>query len=255
MLTVLYANGESVEQNTPLALRFACESSLDEHGFAAISALPDQLHVTQNKLRYCDEAYTTFEMNFCAEYEDEITAQKRKDELDKLSSGWPHADQDSFAALLKANENYVDAHGIGETYQGGTIRDLRTDGVEERQRDNFLAAVRKFEAGQLPKGSKADYRQADTDLNATYRKVLELAAKQNFADDDGDIRPEGIQKAERAWITYRDAWVAFAKVHYLQTDSSAWLSLLTRDRYWSLRKTMCDVGWGDPACRSKEAKQ
>ncbi len=249
MLTVLYANGEGVEQNKPLALRFACESGLEDQGRDAILALPDQPHVTGKKFVYCDEAFTTFEMNFCAAYQDEITAQNRHNRLDALSSHWPQADKDAFAALEKASEGYVEAHGSGEVYMGGTIRNLRANGVEERQRDNFLAAIQKFESGHLPAGTEADYKKADADLNVTYKNVLDLAAKQNFAEDDGDIRPEGIQKAERAWLKYRDAWVTFAKLHYPQTSSSAWFNLLTRNRYWSLRMTMCDVGWNDAACK------
>jgi uncharacterized protein YecT (DUF1311 family) len=248
LLTVLYANGEGVEQNKPLALRFACESQLSDGGISVILSLPDQPHVTGKKFVYCDEAFTTFEMNFCAAYQDEIAAQKRQDQLDALSSHWPQADKDAFAALEKASEEYVKAHGSGEVYMGGTIRGIRANGIEERQRSNFLAAVQKFESGHLPAGTEADYKKADSDLNATYKSVLNLAAKQNFAEDDGDIRPEGIQKAERAWLKYRDAWVAFAKLHYPQTSSSAWRTLLTRNRYWSLRMTLCGVGWNDPGC-------
>jgi hypothetical protein len=253
MLTVLYANGEGVEQNKPLALRFACESQLSDDGIGAILALPAELHVIENKFNYCGHAMTTFEMNFCAAYQDEITAQKRRDQLDALSIRWPRPDKAAFSALEKASEDYVEAHGRGEVYMGGTIRDLRMDGVEQRQRDNFLAAIREFEGGRLPAGTETDYKRADADLNATYRNVLDLAAKQNFADDDGDIRPEGIQKAERAWLVYRDAWIEFAKVHYPQTRADAWLTLLARNRYWSLRMTMCDVGWNDPACKRVNA--
>jgi uncharacterized protein YecT (DUF1311 family) len=249
MLTVLYANGEGVEQNKQLALRFACESTLEEQGQIDILALPDRSHVMQKKFKYCDEAYSTFEMNFCAAYDAEIATQKRQDELDKLSNRWPQADKDALAVLEKTEKDYVDAHSRGETYLGGTIRNLRMNGVEEHQRDQFLAAVRKFESGNLPAGNETDYKKADADLNATYKKALELAAKQNFDEDEGDIRPEGIQKAERAWLKYRDAWVAFAKLHYPQTDSYAWLTLLTRNRYWNLRTTMCNVGWDDPACK------
>lgn len=250
MLTVLYANGEGVEQSKPLAMRFACEAGLSDDGMSGLLALPAEPHVTQRKFVYCDHAMTTFDMNFCAQYQGEITAQKRQDALGALSIHWPQAEKTAFAALENASEEYVEAHGAGEVYQGGTIRDLRTDGVEEHQRDEFLAAVRKFESGHLPVGTEADYNKADDDLNATYKSVLELAAKQNFAEDDGDIRPEGIQKAERAWLKYRDAWVAFAKVHYAQISSSSWLKLLTRNRYWSLRATMCNVGWDSPACKS-----
>jgi uncharacterized protein YecT (DUF1311 family) len=249
MLTVLYANGEGVEQNKPLALRFACESELADQGIENILALPTEPHVTGKKFKYCDEAFTTFQMNFCAAYGDEIAAQKRQDELDRLSIRWPHTDKDAFAALERAEEAYVAAHGGGETYLGGTIRNLRVDGVEERQRDKFLAAVREFESGRLPRGTEADYRKADSDLNSTYKEALKLAAKQDFAEDDGLIRPEGIQKAERAWLEYRDAWVAFAKLHYPHTDANVWLTLLTRNRYWSLRMTLCNVGWADAACK------
>ena len=248
ILMVLYANGDGVDQNKPLAMRFACESELEDQGRDAILALPDEPHVSQKKFVYCDEAFTTFEMNFCAAYQDEITAQKRQDQLDALSSHWPQADRDAFAALEKVSEDYVQAHGAGEVYQGGTIRDLRTDGVEEHQRDEFLAAVRKFESGKFPAGTETDAQKADADLNVTYKQALALAAKQNFAEAAGDIRPEGIQKAERAWLKYRDGWVAFVKVHYPQTSSSSWLTLLTRNRYWSLRATMCEVGWSDRAC-------
>lgn len=250
MLTVLFANGEGVEQSKSLALRFACEAGLSDDGMSDLLALPAEPHVTQKKFIYCDHAMTTFDMNFCAQYQDEITAQKRQDALDAFSTHWPQAEKTAFAALANASEKYIEAHGEGEVYQGGTIRALRTDGVEEHQREEFLAAVRRFESGKLPEGSDTDAKNADADLNATYKSVLALAAKQNFADDDGDIRPGGIQKAERAWLKYRDAWVAFAKVRYPKTNSSAWRTLLARNRYWNLRATMCEVGWSDRACRA-----
>ncbi len=252
MLAVLYANGEGVEQNKTLAYRFACESGLEGDGKTEILALPNVPHITGKKFAYCDSAFTTFEMNFCAAYAAEIAAQKRQDALDQISSRWPRADQDAFRALESAEEEYVNTHGAGETYLGGTIRNLRVNGVEERQRDIFLAAVWEFENGHQPKGTEADYRKADSDLNATYREALELAGKQKFEEDDGSIRPEGIQKAERAWLKYRDAWAVFAKLHYSHTDPNAWLNLPTRNRYWSLRMTLCDVGWDDAACKSVE---
>jgi len=249
MLAVLYANGEGVEQNKQLAMRFACESALNDQGLAAVAALPDMPHISENKFRYCDYGFTTFEMNFCAQYQNEITERGRQDALDALSKPWPQAEKEAFATLRKAAENYAKSHGENEAYRGGTIRYLRENGVEERQRDKFVAAVRKFEAGQLPTGTEGDFRSADLDLNMTYKKLLELAAAQNFAEDDGDIHPEDIRKAEGAWLQYRDAWVAFARIHYRQTNPYSWLTLLTRNRCWSLRQTMCTVGWSDPACK------
>ena len=251
MLTVLYANGEGVEQNKSLALRFACESELSDPGIQDIEKLPTQSHIIQKKFRYCEEAMTTFEMNFCGAYDAEIALQKRQDALEALMRNWPRKDRDAFESLQKANEGYVNAHGDGEVYQGGTIRNLRTNGVEEHQRDNFLEAVRLFEGGRLPKGTRADLQKADAELNTTYKKALALAAAQKFQNDEGLIKADGIRNAERAWLKYRDAWVDFAKVHYANTNSDAWLTLLTTNRVWSLRRTMCEVGWKDAACKSR----
>lgn len=249
MLATLYANGEGVEQNKPLALRFACEANLAHEGIDELQKLPAAPLPASHKFNYCEYAMSTPEMNLCTAYGVEIAEQERKDEFNRLSTGWTQAQKDSFVQLQKAAEEYVRARGMGEVYQGGTIRTVRTFGAEERLRSKFLEAVKEFESGRLPKGTAAEYRNADSDLNDTYRQALALAAKQDPETDDGDIHPEGIRQAERAWITYRDAWVAFAKVRYPQTDTNAWLTLLTRNRYWSLRQTMCDVGWSDPACK------
>ena len=251
MLTVLYANGEGVSQDKPLALRFACESELSDSGLEDIRKLPTHAHLTAKKFRYCDEAMTTFAMNFCAAYDSEIAKQKRQDVLDALMRQWPQTDREAFAALQKSEDEYVMAHSRGEVYQGGTIRNLRMNGVEEHQRDEFLAAIQKFEKGDLPSGSKVGFQRADADLNATYKKALALASEQDFKDDDGLIQPSGIRDAERAWLKYRDAWVEFAMVHYPNSDTDAWLTLLTTNRFWSLRQTSCDVGWDDPACKTK----
>lgn len=244
MLAILYANGEGVEKNKSLALRFACESDFE-------GAMLPQIE-TDAKVHYCsDVAYTTIEMNFCAFWNSEIAAQKRQDSLDAIMQNWPQKDRDLFKLLQKASEDYVEAHGRGEVYQGGTIRGLRTNGIEEHQRDKFLEAVQSFESGHFPKGTQSDFAKADSNLNATYRKVLTLAAAQNFGEDDGLIRPEGIRNAEREWLTYRDAWIEFAKIHYATTDANSWLTLLTTNRFWSLRWTMCEVGWDDPSCKPK----
>jgi uncharacterized protein YecT (DUF1311 family) len=252
MLATLYANGQGVEQNKPLALRFACEADLAQEGMKSLQALAAAPLPPGHTFVYCDYAMTTPEMNLCTAYGTEIAAQEREDEFSRLSAQWTQAQRDSFARLQKASEEYVRARGTGEVYQGGTIRTMRTMGAEDRMRHKFLEAVKEFESGRLPKGNATDYRKADSDLNETYKQALTLAAKQNFEDDDGAIRPDGIRQAERAWMTYRDAWVAFAKVRYPQTDATAWLTLLARNRYWSLRHTMCQVGWNDPACQGDQ---
>ena len=222
MLVTLYANGEGVAQNKPLALRLACEDDLDKDGLKKIESLPASPLSEKEKYDRCEFAYTTIEMNFCVVWDSEISQQRRNDALDAISSHWPADQKAAFTQLLTAKETYVEAHGDGETYLGGTIHTLRVFGVEADLRNKFLDAVKEFESGRLPKGTQSDFKRADTELNSTYRKALELAAAQDDGDD-GNIQPKGIRQAERAWLHYRDAWVAFAKLRYPGTDSSAWL--------------------------------
>jgi uncharacterized protein YecT (DUF1311 family) len=253
MLTVLYANGEGVERNIPLALRFACEGELSENGLSDIGKLSWSSASGRKRFKYCDEAFTTFEMNFCAELDSEIAKQKRSDRLSTLSLKWSKEEKESFNSLMQADEVYVDAHGWGETYLGGTIHVLRVSGVEERMRDKFLAAVEAFEAGHLPRGTASDFGKVDAELNLLYREALK-AADADKSGDEGAIKSEGIRKAERAWLKYRDAWVAFAKRRYPETDANAWLTLLTTNRSASLRMTLCGIDSDDSSCPRKEAK-
>ena len=141
MLTVLYANGEGVlPHNIPLARRFACEAEIG-HGLKDIEAISSSPIQTRRKFKFCDEAYSTPEMNLCMTFDSEVAAQKRGDALAKLSSRWPKAHKAAFKSLEQAMETFAEAHGQGETDMGGTIRTMRAIGVMERVRDKFLAAL------------------------------------------------------------------------------------------------------------------
>jgi hypothetical protein len=246
MLTVLYMNGEGVKQDRQLAMRFACETGIGDH-FEEMVAINAKIGPPGKKFKYCDYVVSMFEINFCVAYESEIADQKRIDALHSMSSGWPKEQQDEFKTLMRANEAYVVAHGRGETDLGGTIRGVRVNGVEERLRDKFLAALQAFESGHFPHGTAIDYKKADAALNLLYRRALAVA-EAHKKDYEGSIQPEGIQNAEQAWLKYRDEWVIFAKLHYPSTDADAWLTLLTTNRAESLRMTLCGINNKDSEC-------
>lgn len=250
MLTVLYANGEGVPQNIPLAGRFACEAEIG-HGLKDIEAISSSPIQTRRKFKFCDEAYSTPEMNLCMTFDSEVAAQKRGDALAKLSSRWPKAHKAAFKSLEQAMETFAEAHGQGETDMGGTIRTMRAIGVMERVRDKFLAALQGFESGHLPRGTANDFAKINVEMNVLYRKAVAAAEAQKKSDQPfqgADIEPEGIRKAQSAWLKYRDEWIAFAKLHYPSTDSNAWLTLLTRNRAATLRMTLCGIDGKDSEC-------
>jgi uncharacterized protein YecT (DUF1311 family) len=118
--------------------------------------------------------------------------------------------------------------------------------AEQSLRDDFLAALRSFEQGNLPKSTAEAAHEADQGLNAAYGKVMQGAAVHKA--DYGAVQPDGIRNAERAWLKYRDAWLTFAKLRYPDVASESWLTLLTNDRTSILDGSFCDMDDEDKPC-------
>jgi Lysozyme inhibitor LprI len=244
MLSQLYANGEGVEKNLPLALRFVCEAG---GAPAEIRLRLEDLEgkllkgdTTKTNFDFCDDITSGFMMGFCAAYGSEIAEQERNKELAKLTQDWTAAQKSAFQLLAEAEEGYAKAHAKGEVDLSGTARAMYQTDEQNGLRDNFLEALKLFEQGALPKASATEATDADKTLNREYRKAI-ADAKTNKSGY-GAVQPEGIQDAERAWLKYRDAWIAFAKLRYTSVSESAWLKLLSDDRVLVLVGKCCGSG-------------
>ena len=243
LLTVLYANGEGVSRDLPKALRLACEAggAPAEIG-GRVKNLESRLNrgsTIEPKFQFCDDITSGFMMGFCTAYSSEIEDQTRMEVTQTISRAWTAAQQSAFQLLLSAKEVYAEAHASGEVDLSGTARAMYE--IEEANgiRDNFLAALKSFETGALPKASSAEATESDTQLNYEYRRAMAYA--EAHKSDYGAIQPEGIRNAERTWLEYRDAWVAFAKTRYPSVNESAWLKLLSDDRVLVLQGKCCGL--------------
>ena len=121
--------------------------------------------------------------------------------------------------------------------------------AEDTLRDDFVAALQEFEAARFPAGSRQTYAQADALLNSAYRKAL--TEDEEHKSDYGAVQPDGIRRAERAWLKYRDAWLNFAKLRYSSVPDEAWLTLLTKDRTSVLDGSFCDMDAEDGPCAQR----
>ena len=76
MLTVLYANGDGVERNIPLALRFACEQGWAPAEFEGRVKHLESFNFVKPSPRgqfsFCDDITSGFMQGFCAAYDSEI---------------------------------------------------------------------------------------------------------------------------------------------------------------------------------------
>jgi len=248
MLAVLYANGEGVERDVALAMRFSCES---EGAPAEISGRLEHLQQIQTgktpgHFGYCDDVTSGFMQGFCAAVDAELSEQTRLDEVQRLTSFWPRAQQTAFARVQKVEKAYADAHGGGEINIAGTGRAMFEIEATQKLRDGFYDAVRGLEKRLPDATDESEEKAANSDLNDLYRKVIALAETKK--SEYGAVQPDGIRLAERAWLVYRDAWIKFAAIRYPSVPPHVWISLLTNDRVGVLKDTLCEVDWDRAKC-------
>lgn len=215
ILADIYFNGAGVKRNVPLAMRFACE--FEEQ--TAMLALPDIQKLNgsvpaNRRFEFCDYAATTFTENFCTDYESEIKDDRRSRFYNAVQASMTREQKAAFEKLLKAKDAYIEAHA-SEVYQGGTMRNIRTNGSQEILEDLFETELVRFERKEWPRVSDEQIRTADASLDREYAKTLERTRFRTKEDiEDGVVTAAGVSSAEKSWEAYRDAWVGFARVRH-----------------------------------------
>jgi hypothetical protein len=219
-----YANGWGVKRNPKLAIALLCRSSDVP---AELESMIDDLYTTKDEdeleepFVFCNHVTSGFNGGRCAAQAEAKASAKRDGELRTLTKGWSAPQKAAFARVQKAADAFFEEHSQSEVDQTGTARAQMTIDEQAALRDEFVAAIRDFEAGRFP--TTADFEDADRALNAAYAKAMKPGA----LGDSGTVRPSGVKKTQRLWIPYRDAWVALAAVRYpkLSADGvKAWLS-------------------------------
>ena len=225
----------------PLAMRFACEAegapAEIKERVKDLQARIDAPNVTHTKFDFCDATTSGFMMGFCSARAEERHSVERDDRLAKLAKAWPAQQQTLFAQTVKLQAEYAEAHARGEIDLSGTARAMFEIDTEASLKDDLLEAVTAFETGKLPQASADEATQADAALNQAYRMSLQTAEAHKA--EYGAVQPEGIRKAERAWLKYRDAWLAFAAIRYPTITRDGWLELLSADRTLILAGKSC----------------
>ena len=118
-------------------------------------------------------------------------------------------------------------------------------------RERFFAAVKACEQGRLPRGSAADSVSAEDAMNRIFSRAVAAAGAGKAGH--GGVQPDGIRRAQQAWLGYRDAWLNFAHLRYPASSRDAWVALLTNDRVAILESTLCEIGAVDMHCEQRAA--
>lgn len=227
MLMTIYANGVGGTRNLPLAIKLACNM-----GEAPLERESRVIHLEQlrkqkwdgSDFSLCDNISSSFMLAVCATHNDSISARKRDEKLKDIEAKWSDSEKTGYLALRQAADRYFARQFEAADAQDGTAS--HAEAIEERAalEDEFFKLLQDLNQGKLSRFSHEQFVAADSVLNTVYRKIgkndkwLTLSQR------------EGIKIAQREWIRYRDAWVAFCKIKDSKVDPDSIKTILTRLR-------------------------
>ena len=234
MLMMVYANGRGARQDYDVAIHLACGiegAPAESDGRVRDLAERKRRGDRKGDFDYCDGITSGLAAGYCASHAANVDGAKRDAAWARLTANWSAAEKQALAKLQAAHKAFAEAHSGGELDLSGTLRGAISIGAEEELAKALLAMVERLEAGKAPAYGHTQYLAADAALNARYRKAL---AEVGPNGGPGAVTREGIRTAQRAWLAYRDAFLAFAALRYPKVPReslAAWLTL-ERTRMW-----------------------
>lgn len=217
-LAMIFANGWGTPRDLGAATYFLCRTG-DEMAPAeqwSMLQFIDGVRTGKEKgtLDYCEHVTSGAGSTWCASLE-----------MDQKKAGWerraaavekglsPDA-RPAFAALRKASDALVEADALymAEPNRGGTIYSSVVLSSQIDRNDDLLATLERYVQNRAPAATADALKKADAALNGAYKATLTQAR----ADDKeyGTGNGDALRDAQRAWIPYRDAWIAFYRLRW-----------------------------------------
>jgi hypothetical protein len=230
MLMTIYANGQGATRDMDLAIRLACtlegaEPAEYDRRVTHLARLRDQ-HWRGRDFSYCDDIDPGLGTGLCASHRAALARPQREAAQRALIARWSPEQRAAYEPLRQAFEEFVAASASGDLARGGSSYASLRNRLEQGLRDQFAEMLQRLEAGRAPAFTPAQFRTEDLQLNQAYQ--ARLADERQF--DAPGITPESIQNAQRAWLRYRDAFLAFAAVKYPRVARERLAAWLTQNR-------------------------
>jgi len=236
VLVMVYANGDGVRRNLPLARQFLCEYGPGIESDTGSEQLIkfDALLRDGKHFDMCgdDIAFGRGVAFDCLGMEQG----RREDEVRRLENAiLASASAAARASFLQLRSDWRDFHSAyssmdGAICDGGTGCGPITEQDDLQFTASWLAALKKIRAGTPPAldAKPADQEKLDKNLNEHYRASLD-----EFKDcisPTNCVAPT-IRAADRAWLAYREAWVRFGAVRWPALPADQWRAWQTAE--WS----------------------
>lgn len=230
VLSMLYANGLGVPRDTEAAIHYACSTAatLDEMG-ERVMRLSELPHLsTLTRYDQCDDRVSGSMLDRCAFIANTRAARINTAYFAKLRATLQPNQVAPFDRLVNATRVFARTHAQQETgdFRGsfgyaGIVMD-----AERREVEWLSEYLSGFEKGRISLPAPTRFLIDDAELNRVYALRTRSAAH----DDDAKQAVEGMRAAQRSWLAYRDAWVAFAALRYPRMPADSLKGLLTQWR-------------------------
>ncbi|MFC0252533.1 lysozyme inhibitor LprI family protein [Massilia consociata] len=231
ILMMLYANGQGVARDYPLARKAACEAggapAEIEARLAHLGRMASGEAGARPKIDICDDITSGYMGGLCAAIASDLRARETGAMFARLTASWTAPEKAALARLERAAKSFIEERSGLEVDMTGTARTAFYIEERDSQWEAFRASLAAFEGGALPRHTAAEHALADARLNTVYRALMAMPEP---VLHDGTIRNEGIRHVQRRWLAYRDAWVAFGRVKYPQVPALAWNTYFTLQR-------------------------
>lgn len=229
VLMMLYANGAGMTPQFDLSLKHACsiQSPVDEMRSRVQHLRRRASGDDRAPIDVCDDAAADLRGR-CAAVRERQRDKSRSSQLADLTRGWNAKEQLGLDMASKA-AHYFAQHRVDYETDASSIaaRSLQLD-VQAAELDQFAADVLEAEAGKAPRFSEAEFDSLEQQMNATYRQFMQnRPASTSYL---GTIRKAGVEKAQRAWLAYRDAMELYGSIRHPQVPGSGWRAQLTARR-------------------------
>jgi uncharacterized protein YecT (DUF1311 family) len=228
ILMMIYANGKGAKQNYDLALHFACEvdgSPAEVEGRVAHLVELKKDAVAKPNFDFCDDITSGFMQGQCAAHQQRIAKVEVEKSIETMRLKMSPAELASFDLLRKAADQYAFSHSREEIDLSGSARPMFVIEAQREQTSKFMASVKQLSAGQVPEAEPKVAQDIDRKLNRTYAALGKAKTLRKTT-----ITFDGIQKTQKLWLKYRDAWVAYGRVKSPTLSASALIAWQTAKR-------------------------
>lgn len=226
VLMMLYANGEGVTRDPDIAIHMACSigsAAIAETGqrVARLQAMKHAVEPT-GPFDFCDDVTSGFASSECAWRDLKIVLSQQQDQDVALTRGWPAEMRARLAALREAQAGFARARSEHESWVGGLDpwKAAYATWLETQTHKESQQLLSDLMEDRWPAPSAGGVAEADSLLNDFYRKVLA-----GPRIDEERVTPEGVRATERAWLTYRDAWLAFVRLRKPEAEQAIFQAL------------------------------